>query len=84
MQQIFNSNESLSLLSISTIDVLSYDFQPDTVGTILEHSFSFYYTVLRKIKKYFHFNKTKYNVWLKIIHSKKGLSSGIILTSIQV
>lgn len=41
MQHIFNSNESFTLLSISTIDVLSYDFQPDTVGTgtILEHSF---------------------------------------------
>lgn len=59
MQHIFNSNESFTLLSISTIDVLSYDFEPDTVGTILEHSFSFYNTVLRKIKKYFHLNKTK-------------------------
>lgn len=39
------------MLSKSTKDVLSYDFQPDTVGTILKHLFSFYYTVLRKIKK---------------------------------
>lgn len=59
MQHIFNSNESFTLLSIPTIDVLSYDFEPDTVGTILEHLFSFYNTVLRKIKKYFHLNKTK-------------------------